>query len=229
MRTTLGAQLSSSALAAIAVLLAWSTPALAQESVCGPLTSSYGPFDYRTQKKPLKVVEQYHFNANVENLVSGMTGSLEGDLDYVLATSPNHHRALMALARLSERPTFRPDRLRWRTPECYFDRAIRFAPNDPVVYLMFAMFLSKQGKSDQAVRQLKQAETVTEFPLTHYNIGLVYFEMGRYEDALRQAQRALAGGYTRTDLMEKLKAVGKWVDTGPATAAPDAAASKPTS
>lgn len=226
MRTMNTSRNSLVTVAAIVALTVWPSIGAAQESVCGPLTSSYGPYDYRTHKQELVVVEKYHFNAQVESLIRGMTGTIEGDLGYVLATSPNHHRALMSLAKISQRPSFKPGHLRWRTPECYFDRAIRFAPDDPVVRMIFAMFLGKQGKTDQAAKQLKQAEAMTEFPLTHHNIGLVYFEIGRHEDALRQAHRALAGGYTRTDLVEKLKTAGKWVDPAPGT--PTRTASQPT-
>src|SRR4051812_47506028 len=61
---------------------------------CGSLANPYGPFDYRTSKDKLDIVEGAHFTPDVETLRSGSTGSLGADIDYTLRTSPNHHRAL---------------------------------------------------------------------------------------------------------------------------------------
>ena len=36
--------------------------------VCGSLKNGYGPFDYRTQKGNLVIVEEYHFQPQVEFL-----------------------------------------------------------------------------------------------------------------------------------------------------------------
>ena len=55
------------ALAALALALGLGA-AHAQEA-CGALGNHYGPFDYRTQRDKLKIVEDYHFNAGVEALV----------------------------------------------------------------------------------------------------------------------------------------------------------------
>ena len=64
--------------------------------------------------------------------------------------------------------------------------------------------------------------------LTHFNAGLLYFDMKDYDKALVQAHRAMALGMTRPDLRERLKAVGRWKEPEPADApasAPTAAAS----
>jgi hypothetical protein len=67
---------------------------------CGELGNAYGPFDYRTSRDKLAIVEIAHFTPDVEALRSGNTGQLGGDLDYTLRTSPNHARALIAMANL---------------------------------------------------------------------------------------------------------------------------------
>ena len=70
-------------------------------------------------------------------------------------------------------------------------------------------------------RQLAIAtEHAKDNPLSHFNIGLLYFEMGRHDLALDRAHAALALGYPRQDLVDKLKAVGKWAE--PPTASPTA-------
>ena len=43
----------------------------AQMPACGSLTNAYGPFDYRTRKAELKIVEDFHFTPDVETLRHG--------------------------------------------------------------------------------------------------------------------------------------------------------------
>ena len=182
---------------------------------CGSVTStSFGPFDYRTERDKVLLVEQHHFTPEVENLIRGISGPLGGELHYVLATTPNHHRALLALVRLGERQhSQQPYGTKW-VIECYFDRALRFRPDDTVARVIYATFLVKQGRSTDAKQQLQRAANdASDNGFGQYNIGLVYLEMKDYENALVQAHRALALGFTRTDLMDKLKAAGRWRDS----------------
>jgi len=49
--------------------LAAMQPAMADEVTCGPLKSSFGPFDYRTASvADRELVESYHFTPDVEAL-----------------------------------------------------------------------------------------------------------------------------------------------------------------
>src|SRR5678816_4417104 len=67
-------------------------------SACGPLANAYGPFDYRTDRTgtTLSIVEDNHFTPAVEQLISGITSSVGGEIDYTLRAFPNHHRALLS-------------------------------------------------------------------------------------------------------------------------------------
>ena len=79
--------------------------------VCGSLQNGYGPHDYRSDKDKLQIVEQYHMTPKVVNLVAGESGYIGGDLDYTLRAFPNHHVALMAMAKLGEKEkTDKPSR-----------------------------------------------------------------------------------------------------------------------
>ena len=95
--------------------LAYAPLALAQTdnaARCGdPFKGGFGPFDYRTaRKEDLKIVENAHFTPRIEQLQPGER-VLSGDLSYTLNVFPNHHRALMAITRLSEREkTQKPDK-----------------------------------------------------------------------------------------------------------------------
>lgn len=201
----------------LAVLLAaapLATVALAQSnfSSCGSLDNPYGPFDYRVQKGKLNIVEQYHFTPNVESLVSGKSSiHVGGDLDYTLRASPNHHRALIAMMRLGEKlKTPQPQGLGYSV-ECYFERALRFRPDDSIARMIYATYLFKNSREPEAVRQLALAsESAGDNPFTHYNIGLIYLDLKKYDQALAQAHKAYGLGFVQPVLREQLKKLGKW-------------------
>lgn len=191
----------------------WSGHAYSQvnASTCGPIKNHYGPFDYRTQKGALQIVEEYHFTPAVEALIRGEAGYLDQDIAYTLHTSPNHHRALIALAKLADRKNPALLSHLTRPVECYFERAIRFKADDTVVRILYAQFLTKAGRKDEVQYQLDTAVThAKDNPFSHYNIGLAYFDLGLYDKALAQAHTATAMGFEYTALADKLKAAGKW-------------------
>ena len=94
---------------------------------CGELANAYGPYDYRSSRDKLAIVEAAHFTPDVEALRSGSTGQLGGDIDYTLRASPNHPRALIAMANLGRRMNSEQPPGAKYTLACYFDRAVRFA------------------------------------------------------------------------------------------------------
>lgn len=188
--------------------------ALAQSnfSPCGSLDNPYGPFDYRLQKGKLSIVEQYHFTPNVENLVTGKSSTyVGGDLDYTLRASPNHHRALMAMMRLGEKQkTPQPQGLSYSV-ECYFERALRFRSDDSIARMIYATFLFKNKREAEAIKQLGLAsESAGDNPFTHYNIGLIYLDLKKYDLALVQAHKTYGLGFVQPALREQLKKLGKW-------------------
>ncbi len=202
---------------AAALAVAATTAALAQNGGCGSLASSYGPYDYRRERHDkLRIVEQNHFTPEVAALLRGKSGPLGADLDFVLRASPNHHRALEALVRLRERPELLQRSGLPRTVECYFDRALRFQPNDTTVRLFYVTLLIQQNRRDEALRELERARGYAgDNPFTHHNIGLLYLDAGAPAQALAQAHRALELGFVRDDLRARLAAGGHWRDPAP--------------
>lgn len=196
------------------------------EAMCGSLDNHYGPYDYRTELNgKLRVLNRFHFTPKVEALIAGeSTAYIGDDLSYVLRTSPNHLRALIALVKLGERSRSpQPAHMEFSI-DCYFERAHRFAPDDTVVRILHAQYLGKTGRTSEAVRQLEFAsEQAKDNPVSQYNIGLVYFELKDYAHALAQAHKAAAMGYTRSELPDQLKGSGHWQDPAAAAAsAPEA-------
>jgi len=193
------------------VFCASSVNAEVNDFVCGSLENAYGPFDYRTDKKQLPVVDHFHFRPQVENLVKGTTGSVGADIDYTLRAFPNHHRALMAMVRLG-------DKLRIDKPvgashsvECYLQRAARFRADDGMVSMIYATYLAKKGRGAEALNHLNRAVESGEGSANlYYNSGLIYFDLKDYEKSLAYAQKAYQMGYPLPGLRDKLKRSGKW-------------------
>ncbi len=171
-----------------------------------------GPWDYRTATAAQRrLVESFHFTRSVETLSGGATGAIGGDLDYTLNKFPNHLRALSALMRLSERTrSMKPVGAKYPV-ECYFDRAVRFAPNDGQVRALYGFFLIKGKRETEARFQLDAAEQLgAEDPQIAYNLGLAYFELKDYDKSLAFAKRAYAAGISVPGLRKKLTEAGKW-------------------
>jgi len=187
----------------------------AGEIDCGILKNPYGPFDYTNPdhvRLKLPVVEGHHFNTNVQNLIRGQEGFLWGDLDYVLRAFPNHHRALDTMARYQlKNPDDATNIPELRSIECYFDRAIRFKPNDAVIYFVYGIYLQRKG--DLALSKKKYNDAI-RFGLKsselYYNYGLLLFELKEFEESKIYAQKALELDYPIMGLVNKLKSINKW-------------------
>lgn len=195
-------------------------------SLCGSLAQPFGPYDYRDEadRKFLKVVENNHFTPQIESLIRGKTGTLGQDLDFTLQKFPNHHRALVAVVRLGERmKSPQPDKLGYPV-ECYFERALRFRPDDRVVRMLYADFLAKNGRKTTALDQLAVvAAEAGDNALTHHNLGLLYLALDRPDEALVHAHRAQALGLARAELKDALQAKGRWREPEAAATAATAA------
>lgn len=196
---------------------------LAQVSVCGDLKNAYGPIDYRVATPDqLELVETRHFTGNVESLKSGERGYLAGDIDYTLRAFPNHPRALMSMMKLSLRDkTLQPPGAKYSVT-CYFERAERFQPDDPVVKMLFGIYLSKTGHADEALKKFQEAERLGgDNANVLYNLGLEYFNLKRYDEALDFAHKAYARGFPLPGLRDMLKRAGRWKDAAPKQVATD--------
>ncbi len=170
-----------------------------------------GDYTNPTDREGLTVVEQYHFTPEVERLVRGASGSLGSDIGYTLDHFPNHHRALAAMSKLA---------LRDKNPKpygahysigCYFDRALRFRPDDARVHALFGGYLLGLGQSDAALEQLKEAVRLEPGnATTHYNLGLLYLKRKDYEQARASAHQAYGLGFPLPGLKNQLTAAGQW-------------------
>ncbi len=119
----------------------------------------------------------------------------------------------MTIQRLVDREkTDQPRYAQW-SMACYYERAIRFQPDDHIVRLLYATYLIKKNRLEEARSQLEKAISLdVENAFTHFNVGLVYTDMKDYDRALAQAHIAMQLGLPRTELKDRLVAAGKWVE-----------------
>jgi hypothetical protein len=185
------------------------------DNYCGELANAYGPFDYRKAEfaPNLHIVEMAHFTSDVEQGIKGNAGYLGGDLDYTLRAFPNHHRALATMARLGLKDkTVQVNQAKYPV-ECYFNRAIRFAPDDGVVHGAYGNYLFALGQTDKALVEFNQAVALEpENPTINYNLGLAFLKVKNFEQANKYAKKAYALGFPLPGLKNKLIEAGKWED-----------------
>ena len=199
--------------AVVAASLLLSAPAIAQDGGCGTVSSE--AFDMRRLdargRNALRNVEKFHFPMHVETLTRGESGLIGADIGFVLNYIPNHYRALDAMARLGVKEKSAKPKGATYSIACYFDRAIRFVPDDGQVRMIQGMYLAKLGKLDDALAQYQEAEKMMPDSLNvAYNLGLLHFEMKKYDQSLEYAKKAYGGGITLPGLKNKLSGAGKW-------------------
>lgn len=198
---------------AIWFCLMMATSAAAQEQLlCGDIDE--GARDYRLMSKKQRLhIEGAHFTRDVEMLKRGKSSYLGNDIDYTLRHIPNHPHALNSLARLAQRTKVEKVSGTQYPVWCYFERAVRFAPDDALMRYVFGLYLLRAKKPTEARAQLALAsELAGESAGMNYNLGLVYLELGDLDAAQRHAKVAYAKGSSPPALANRLRAAGKWPD-----------------
>jgi len=190
------------------------------------LDNHYGPFDYTNPEHfsvRLPIVDSHHYTQDIIRSAQRISDrplpplDIVDNLDYTLRAFPNHHRALISMADyllyLSKNDINRYSELtrRFRVPECYFERAIKFKPTDATVRLIYGIFLVKKKELNRALTEMEKAlELRKDDPEILYNIGLIYYKQNKLEKSAEYAKRAYDLGYLLPFLRGKLKKLGKW-------------------
>lgn len=187
----------------------------AENNFCGDLKNAFGPFDYRKSEfaDKLRLVDGAHFTSDVEQGIKGNSSYLGGDLDYTLRAFPNHHRALVTMAQLGLKDkTLQVNQAKYPV-ECYFNRAIRFTPDDGVVHGAYGNYLFALGQTDRALVEFKEAVRLEpDNPTINYNLGLALLKVKDFDNALIYAKKAYSLGFPLQGLKNKLVEAGKWSD-----------------
>ena len=185
-------------------------------STCGdPFRNHFGPWDYRSaRKQDIEIVERAHFTPGIESLTrpqNTMVHEMAQDVAYTLGVFPNHPRALLVMVRLAEKYKTDPPPGTKTSLDCWFDRAVRYRPDDTVVRSIYAQYLGKRKRKEEAIQHLNFAiQQAADNPISQYTIGTVFLELGEFERALAQAHKARAQGVQWPELETSLKAAGHW-------------------
>lgn len=91
-------------------------------------------------------------------------------------------------------------------------KAITINPKESSGYSALAVFYRKQNKLALARDTLLEGDTVLEgkSPEIHYNLGLIYLDLGDTTNALERAHAAYGLGYPLPGLRNRLTRMGKW-------------------
>jgi tetratricopeptide (TPR) repeat protein len=77
--------------------------------------------------------------------------------------------------------------------------------------MIFAIYLNRIGKRTEAIDQLHQAQKLLpESANIHYNLGLIFRELGDFENSLAHAHKAYALGFQLPGLRNRLKQANEW-------------------
>lgn len=191
---------------------------------CGPLFNrgQYGPFDYRTLSPgDRELVDGAHFSYEYQAYLLGQTRSTRpgnpgppaAGFGYTLWAFPNQVRALAAMEDLGIRhKTETPPGAKMRV-HCYFQRAVRFAPDDAEVRALYGYYYARRKNIEGAKEQLqKAAEGDSQKSSVLVYIAFSYIEIKDYEKALVAAKQAYASGHSLPGLRNRLQKLGVWRD-----------------
>ena len=166
------------------------------------------PKDYRkVSDKWRRTIDRHHFDSHSAAFLArrlkvpaGQTGQYQppsAGFDYTLWGLPNHPRALAAIEKLAfENKTDKLPKM-LLPARCYFERAIRFYPDDPVPH------------AEKAVFHVERADTLSKSS-SEIDVYLAWslIEIGKYEDATKYAKRLYSKGYPLQGLRNRLRREG---------------------
>jgi pentatricopeptide repeat protein len=81
---------------------------------------------------------------------------------------------------------------RWSEAETEYRRALELNPNDADAQSWFALWLSCQGRTDEAVAMIQRARALDPVGVSGTSVSRILFHARRYDDAIRESRSALA-------------------------------------
>jgi pentatricopeptide repeat protein len=80
----------------------------------------------------------------------------------------------------------------WSEAETEYRRALELNPNDADAQSWFALWLSCQGRTDEAVAMIQRARALDPVGVSGASVSRILFHARRYDDAIRESHSALA-------------------------------------
>lgn len=151
------------------------------------------------------LIEKFHLVKAKGRIAKGDMTNVWNDIDYTLQHCPNHPEGLRVMSNLAI------EHNRLDLANKYFDAAVKFRPTDLSVRILYAIHLHKVGAYNKALDQYKAALAIDPNSVeAHYNLGLLYADMGKFEEAKVHAKQAYELGYPLPGLRNILTKAGYW-------------------
>ena len=80
----------------------------------------------------------------------------------------------------------------WSAAEAEYKRALELGPNDASAHSEYAMWLSCQGRTDEAVEWVRRARALDPEEVTGFQVSWILFQAHRFDEAIREARDAMA-------------------------------------
>ncbi len=80
----------------------------------------------------------------------------------------------------------------WPEAEVEYRHALELNPNDSDAQAKFALWLSCQGRTDEALTWIERARALDPLAVSGDDVSRILFHAHRYEDAIRESRSALA-------------------------------------
>lgn len=184
-------------------------------SSCGAASDWVRPKDFRLRGSTPQLRFSFE-DGKVNHLDPAMSAMDQGrydsfairNIDFLLQRWPNHYLALQALMRFESGggQTF-PS----KPAICYFEYARQFVPKDANIWILQGIYFHKKENPGEAEMAWRNAlEIDATLADAHYNLGLLYFDQGKYQEARTHAGAAYGAGYPLRGLKNKLVRAGQW-------------------
>ncbi len=180
------------------------------------------PSDYRkATQRQRELVEKYHFNehymayrngkSKFQKQVDRVIETPSAGFNYTLWAFPNHPQALAAMEDLGYRgKTENPQGSELKV-HCYFQRAIRVAPDDIIVRALYGYYHARRNQPQEARKQFSLADANSGKSDRNVQSYLAwgYIQIGDLDAAVVHASRAYELGYQLPGLKDRLAKLGR--------------------
>ncbi len=175
----------------------------------------YDPNEYIRDPHIFRAVEYAHITrGGYRELKAKRYPAAYGHVEFALRYYPNHPKGLYLLSEVC---------VKWKSPKCdadgWFERAIDLNPNIAQTHALHGLHLHRTGRHKEALEAYRTAiQLDPKSVYAHYNLALLYFDMGQLSLSNEHAQRSYALGAPYPGLREKLQKAGKWQELPDTTA-----------
>ncbi|MCK5484516.1 MAG: hypothetical protein KAJ13_12460, partial [Gemmatimonadetes bacterium] len=97
------------------------------------------------------------------------------------------------------------------TSEQHFVRALELDPDYPTAYQWYSEILAATDRRAEAVRTVREAESLDPTYIIRFNVVRILYLTGRYEDAVRKAEEVAREGGSYTEAVLYMKALSQYM------------------